>query len=181
MPGPVSLPLHRHPATAGPAGQALTVDYALGPLGLALNYRFRGDPAAVRLPARQAAGPADGLWRHTCCEAFAAAAGAPAYREFNFSPSGQWAAYRFSDYRQRDAAAPAGELAAPTVALRADGFDLCATIPAALLPAGRRLQIGLSAVIEQADGGKTYWALAHGGEHPDFHLRPTFLVELHLP
>ena len=30
------------------------------------------DPAAIRLPPAAPAGPADGLWQHTCCEAFIA-------------------------------------------------------------------------------------------------------------
>ena len=100
------------------------------------------------------------------------------YCEFNFSPSGQWAAYRFTRYRERDPSfAPATE---PKLSftLLADGFELCASVPAALLPPGKSLQIGLCAVVEASDGGKSYWALAHGAAQPDFHLRQSFVLTL---
>ncbi|MCL2636380.1 MAG: DOMON-like domain-containing protein [Betaproteobacteria bacterium] len=181
MPGSASQPLRPHPATPGLAGDRLTVAYRLGPAGIELHYRFRGDPATLRLPFRQAAGPADGLWRHTCCEAFVAAAAAPSYREFNFSPSGQWAVYRFADYRQRaDGDSPPAPLPPIGFSRRPDGFDLRATLPRALLPAGP-LQLGLSAVIERADGGKDYWALAHDSEQADFHRRQSFIIHLSQP
>ncbi len=159
----------------------LTVHVSQSPAGIELHYRFHGDPATLRLPVPQAAGPADGLWRHTCCEAFVAAAAAPSYREFNFSPAGRWAIYRFTDYRRRDDSAPPPTPLPPVgFSRRPDGFDLRATIPRALLPAGL-LQLGLSAIIERADGGKDYWALAHGSEQPDFHLRQTFIIHLSQP
>jgi hypothetical protein len=144
---------------------------------LALRYRVTGAPGQLRLPAEQPPGPADGLWQHTCCEAFVAEDG-EAYREFNFSPSGQWAAYRFTGYRERDNAfVPA---AAPAIAFTAlaDGFELRATVPAALLPSCPLLQIGLTTVIEAADGSKSYWALAHRAAQPDFHVRQSFALTL---
>ena len=61
----------------------------------------------------------------------------------------------------------------------ADGFQLDATLPADLLPASQTLVIGLSVVIEAADGSKSYWALAHGASQPDFHLRQSFALTLH--
>lgn len=123
--------------------------------------------------------PADGLWQHTCCEAFIAGKDCSAYREYNFSPSGQWACYRFTGYRQRDPAFTASSR--PPIVLRpeADGFQLDATLPADLLPASQTLVIGLSVVIEAADGSKSYWALAHGASQPDFHLRQSFALTLH--
>ena len=35
-------------------------------------------------------------------------------------------------------------------------------------------EIGLSAVIEEIDGTKSYWALAHGKGPPDFHNSACF-------
>jgi len=160
----------------------MTIEWTLSRARLDLHYRFAGDPATLCLPAAQIPGPADGLWRRTCCEAFIAASETTAYDEYNFSPAGQWAAYRFTAYRQRDPAAPP-PAALPPIEFRrrADGFDLRAAIPASLLPAGGPLRLGLSAVIERADGGMDYWALAHGGERPDFHQRQTFILELERP
>lgn len=145
--------------------------------GLVLSYRVTCPPTDLRLPASQPPGPADGLWQHTCCEAFVAEAGT-AYREFNFSPSGQWAAYRFTGYRERDAVSPPGAEPQLSFTPLADGFELRATLPAALLPPGNALQLGLTAVIEAADGNKSYWALAHCAAQPDFHVRQSFALTL---
>jgi hypothetical protein len=101
--------------------------------------------------------------------------------EFNFSPSGQWAAYAFSDYRQRaQTLDPAG---APKI--RIDQNTSCLTLEALLsanaLPLAMRwqpLHLGLSAVVENRDGRLSYWALCHPAGTPtpkaDFHLRSTF-------
>jgi hypothetical protein len=168
-----------HPASPCRAvGRIEAVVTLSGDGGLALRYRVHGAPEAIRLPPPQPAGPADELWRHTCCEAFIATVDGPDYREFNFSPAGQWAAYRFTGYRERDAGfSPA---AAPRISLQrlADGFQLDARLAPALLPAERTLALGLSTVIETSDGSKSYWALAHGAARPDFHLRQSFILTL---
>ena len=67
---------------------------------LKLTYRFSGDLEALRLPEPRSAARTDGLWRHTCFEAFIGHSGAGDYWEYNFSPSGAWAAYHFSGYRE---------------------------------------------------------------------------------
>ena len=149
--------------------------------GLAVSYRLYGDLGQIRIPETTSPSTADGLWRHTCLEAFVAAVDRPEYREFNFSPSGQWASYRFSAGRQRDF----GFLppVAPQVAFRrcADGFCLDALIGPELLPGGATLNIGLTAVIEARDGSKSYWALTHCAAQPDFHLRQSFSLTLQRP
>jgi len=33
-------------------------------------------------------------------------------------------------------------------------------------------------VIKLKNGEKSYWALAHRGKQPDFHLRESFVVEM---
>lgn len=99
------------------------------------------------------------------------------YREFNFSPSGEWAVYDFAGYRERiESAIPV----APQISLAqaSDAVELRVLIPAALLPGGAVLQVGLTAVLEAADGSKTYWALAHAAAQPDFHLRQSFALTL---
>lgn len=175
------LPLHRHAANPAPAGLDLAVAASFLPDGgLRLDYRLGGAVDQLQVPAVGPAGFADGLWQHTCCEAFVAAPDGPGYDEFNFSPSGRWAAYRFADYRQRAAAWQPP--AAPAIALHdaPDGLHLVAELPAALLPAGR-LHLGLSVVAEARDGGKSYWALAHAAPQPDFHLRAGFALRLERP
>lgn len=158
---------------------ALSVDLAWlqGAHGLQLHLRYtvKGDMDHLRLPTPVAPGPADGLWQHTCFEAFVGMAGQAAYREFNFSPSGQWAAYHFHDQRQRDRAAEAAALPLqPGISLcPADtGLTLLATLPLHALPApGLAWELGLSAVIETQGGQLSYWALRHPGQRPDFHHR----------
>ena len=149
--------------------------------GLAVSYRLYGDPGNIRIPETMFPSTADGLWHHTCLEAFVAAVDSPEYREFNFSPSGQWASYRFSASRQRDF----GFIppVAPQIAFhrRADGYRLDAVIARELLPADAILNIGLTAVIEARDGSKSYWALTHCAAQPDFHLRQSFSLTLQRP
>ncbi|MGD2056793.1 MAG: hypothetical protein PVJ15_08295, partial [Gammaproteobacteria bacterium] len=67
---------------------------------LALGFALEGELSALRIPEWLAPRRADHLWRHTCFEAFVMAGAGPGYREFNFSPSGEWAAYAFQGYRQ---------------------------------------------------------------------------------
>lgn len=40
------------------------------------------------------------------------------------------------------------------------------------------LRVGLSAVIEERRGAKSYWALAHPAGKPDFHHSDCFALEL---
>jgi hypothetical protein len=181
VPGRAPSVLLRHPAAPGRTDFRLSVSLAASEHGLDLVYRFLGDLSALLIPPPVSPASADELWQHTCCEAFLAKESGTAYREYNFSPSGQWACYRFSDYRQRDdsfvpEAAPSTEFQPLD-----DGFQLHANIPAPLLPPGPLLRLGLSAVIEAADGSKDYWALAHAAERPDFHLRQTFTLSLSRP
>src|SRR5215471_14541747 len=67
--------------------------------GLILNYLVCGTIDDLRIPPIMATVRNDGLWRHTCLEAFIRASPGVMYYEFNFAPSTQWAAYRFSSYR----------------------------------------------------------------------------------
>ncbi|MEF8703091.1 MAG: DOMON-like domain-containing protein [Candidatus Accumulibacter sp. UW26] len=180
--------LLRHPATAAPVIRMIEV-HAVRTFGgdLELAYCLRGDMARLLIPAPRPAGPVDGLWEHSCFEAFVGVVGESAYHEFNFSPSGQWAAYAFSGYRQPN---PARSLLVPPqidARLFAGRLELEVVLPAAALPptAGNAtLQIGLCAVIEAADtvdGSHSYWALGHPAALPDFHLRDGFALELAPP
>lgn len=171
-----------HAASPPPAGLALTAAAAFGPDGsLRLDYHLAGAIDQLLVPAAGPAGFADGLWQHTCCEAFVATVDGSGYDEFNFSPDGRWAAYRFIDYRRRDEAWQPP--AAPRIDCRrtADGLRLIADLPAALLPAAASLQLALTAVVETRDGAKSYWALAHAAPQPDFHLRASFALRLDRP
>lgn len=159
---------------------AIEVEMALNPeSGLWLRYELSGDLMPLLIPASQPPGAKDGLWQHTCFELFIAGESDAGYHEFNFSPSGQWAAYAFSDYRVRKLWEVNQE---PTISLtRTSGcLALEAVIAADLLPAnaGKPFQVGLSAVIETDDGNLSYWALHHPLAQPDFHHRAGFACTL---
>ena len=152
--------------------------------GLVFFYQISGDMVRLRIPTPQAQSHSDGLWEHTCCEAFVALAGEPAYREFNFSPSGQWAAYAFSGYRRLQQSSAASTAPQISARLTEGRLQLSATLAAELLPPGAAtaaLQIGLTAVIESSDtvaGARSHWALRHTAGPADFHRRDTFVLEL---
>jgi len=152
--------------------------------GLAFFYQISGDMVRLRIPTPQTRSRSDPLWEHTCCEAFVALAGETAYREFNFSPSGQWAAYAFFDYRRLQENSPARTAPQISATLTDGRLQLFATLAADLLPPGAAtagLQIGLSAVIESSDtvaGARSYWALRHAAGPADFHRRDTFVLAL---
>ncbi|MDM7942618.1 MAG: DOMON-like domain-containing protein [Hydrogenophaga sp.] len=176
-------PLHCHPAT--PAGLPLRVTVAVdsNSQGLQLRYTVSGNTAALRLPTATEPGPADGLWQHTCLEAFVAPEAGESYREFNFSPSGQWAAYRFAGERQHDPSTKA-VLPAPRMqlAITPSQLTLDVHLPAAALPSpAATLRLALCAVIEEHDGRLSYWALQHPQTRPDFHHPAGRSLRLALP
>lgn len=172
-----------HPQTPCPAIEALTVTTDVqaqeGRWGVLLHYLVQGDTAQLRVPLKSAnAGPADNLWRHTCFEAFLNRPGETAYTEFNFSPSGQWAAYAFKDERERDTQVV--EIISPRIELAQSpkALSLRAWMPLPEVQLGQTLNLGLSAVIETQDGSLSYWALHHTDARPDFHRKAGWTASL---
>ncbi|MFZ0348624.1 MAG: DOMON-like domain-containing protein [Pseudolabrys sp.] len=150
------------------------------PEGLVLSYKLSGRVDDVYLPAVRPTARGDELWQQTCFEAFVRASSGSEYYEFNFSPSTQWAVYRFTDYR--NGMCVAAEVSTPPIDVRLDAQSF--TLQAALaldhlsLPRESSWRLGLSAVIEETNGNKTYWALAHPPGKPDFHHKDAFAYEL---
>src|SRR5262245_63050261 len=66
---------------------------------IVLRYVLDADLDKLRVPEVTTPARADGLWRHTCFEIFIRKPQSASYCELNFSPSGEWAAYRFAGYR----------------------------------------------------------------------------------
>ena len=146
---------------------------------LALVWRLAGDLAALRIPGAATALPPERLWAHTCFEAFVGTPGEAAYREFNFSPNGQWMRFDFCGYRQRveSPVLPAPQI---TPRLAGDVLELAVRLGAEQLPPGE-LCVGLTAVVESADGRHSYWSLRHPAGQPDFHHREGFALALRVP
>lgn len=164
-----------HPQTPARRGDQVEAKARRTPDGdLALEYRLA--LASLRLPPPAPRQPAHGLWRATCCEVFVLEGAGPGYREFNLSPSGAHAAYRFAAYREGMAELA---LADPDIRLEWQGDILLlqAMLPAAALPRAP-WRLGLSVVAERGDGSMAYWALGHAAEKPDFHHPDSFLLEL---
>ena len=156
-----------------------------GDAHLRFRYALDADLSALRIPAIRSPRQADELWKHTCFEAFiAAAAGGDEYRELNFSPSTEWAAYSFEKYRQGMTSVTLPS--PPRIDVTRSGPQLVveARIPTqALLPerwrtSPAKLRIALSAVIEDESGRITYWALKHAPDKPDFHHAAGFILEV---
>lgn len=151
-----------------------------GRSGMTLDYLLEGDLAALTLP-RPGERTTDPLWKHTCFEAFVRAAGADSYYEFNFATSLRSAAYAFDSYRSGMRALD--EAADERLAAQLDtnrcrlevGLDL-ACLPD--LSSDTVWRLGLSAVIEDANGGLSYWALLHPPGKPDFHHAESCALEL---
>ena len=115
------------------------------------------------------------LWRTTCFEAFLRAEGENPYREWNFAPSTQWAAYDFANYRDERTEA---DVTAPYIRTE-DNLTWWGLGASIAVPADQQWQLGLSAILEERDGTKSYWALAHPeGNKPDFHHPVCFAARL---
>ena len=72
-----------------------------------------------------------------------------------------------------------GAIAAPAIDVQRTANGLALEARFALPPLScMELAIGLSAVVEDADGGLSYWALRHPSAQPDFHLREGFVLSL---
>jgi len=170
-----------HTITVSTPVRSIHIEVELQTQGvLKLKYELTGDLAQIQIPAPQPPTAVDGLWEHTCFEVFVAVEGNPGYREFNFSPSGQWAAYAFSDYRVRSdwivCQMPVIGFAQTNGHLLLEAVIVAADLPHNL--EGKPFRLSLTAVIEANDGSRSYWALHHPEARPDFHHRDGFILSL---
>lgn len=147
---------------------------------LALSYIVTGKISDVRMPPVLVTARNEELWRHTCFEAFVRASSGAEYYEFNFAPSAQWAAYWFSSYRS--GMCVVAEIATPPIEVQSSPD--CYTLQASLeldrlsgLPRKAMWRLGLSALIEDTSGHKSYWALKHPPGKPGFHHADCFAYE----
>ena len=155
--------LFRHPDTPPGAIHMIDAELQRFPRGALATFRAAGDVSQLVIPAPAPPIRTDGLWKTTCFEVFVADSG-ETYCEYNLSPSGAWAAYEFNGYRQvmrnQDA----------TVQIETSQNNKLLTVSAKIesefpLPS----QVGLTAVIEEADGAIRYWSTAFAPGKPDFH------------
>ena len=211
-----ALPLVPHPDAPPAAIGSVTCLISWQSAGLwCFDYLVGEPPEALRMPAAVPPARTHGLWERTCFELFLRQADSDSYYEFNFSPSGEWAAFGFDSYRSGMAeiavATPliistdrqqfelamgrhltdlgmdpesASSLAAmkngPSAA-PAQTYALSACLEDPAFGASGPWVAAISAVIEEADGTKSYWALAHPPGEPDFHHPDCFVLDLPPP
>jgi hypothetical protein len=175
------LPLRLHPDSLSLAATHVNVDVARPHAGsLVLCYFVTGKIGGLRLPPIAPPMRTTELWQRTCFEAFVRCPASDIYYEFNFAPSTQWAAYQFDGYRS--GMREASGISAPAIAVKASSalFRLQASLELSQLsglPSDARWRLGLSALIEEANGRKSYWALTHSPGKPDFHHPDCFAHE----
>lgn len=155
--------LVRHPDT--PPGAIHTVEAELQrvPGGAVATFRAIGDVARLVIPPPAPPVRTAGLWQSTCFELFVAGDG-ESYREFNFSPSGAWAAYAFDAHRcgMRDAKA--------IVKIDSSHNNKVLTLIAKIKSEyPEPAHVGLTAVILETAAVTRYWATAFAPGEPDFH------------
>lgn len=175
------LALRHHPDSLSLVATHIDVDLVRPHAGsLVLCYFVTGKIGGLRLPPIAAPVRAEELWQRTCFEAFVRCEASDIYYEFNFAPSTQWAAYQFDGYRS--GMREASGVSAPAIAVKTSSalFRLQASFELGQLsdlPRDARWRLGLSALIEDTSGSKSYWALAHPPGKPDFHHPDCFAHE----
>src|ERR1700686_616462 len=111
--------LRLHPDSLCVAATQIEADIAPPrPGSLILSYVVSGRVGDLRLSPAVAAARSRVLWRPTCFEAFVRPSAGTGYYEFNFSPSTQWAAYRFDSHRSGMRVAT--EISTPRIEVRSN-------------------------------------------------------------
>ncbi|MFL6814465.1 MAG: DOMON-like domain-containing protein [Bradyrhizobium sp.] len=174
----MKVELSLHPDCKPGSIADLSVEVAHDGNAWRLSYIVTGRISHLVLPEPADPRRAEDLWQTTCFEAFIRHATGDAYGEFNFSPSRAWAAYHFDSHRSgmREIELPKD----PEIRIeRSEGL---LTLEAALTVTkeftGDDLRLNLAAVIEEKDGTKSYWAVAHPPGEPDFHHPNCFVAPL---
>jgi hypothetical protein len=146
---------------------------------LRARWRVEGSRQLV-VPPFAGKGRTDDLWQTTCFELYLKPLGGEAYCELNLSPSERWNAYDFDGYRAGMRERPFPHEPECTIRLGSTFAIFDAAIPLAGLP-DQDCAMGLSAILEEQGGVKSYWALAHPEGKPDFHAPACFAVALAAP
>jgi hypothetical protein len=131
-------------------------------------------PAPASLPGRK-----DRLWEETCFELFLGVKDSKRYWEFHLSPAGHWNVYRFTSYRKGMREEPAFASLPFRVRTEPEVLGLSLDLNLGkIIPAGKAMEVAVSAVIKTVRGRTSHWALAHPGPRPDFHRRDGFLLTI---
>ena len=170
-----------HPEMQSKSVQSVEVEIIRATNTILLMYGVDGAESLL-LPAFERE-RRDNLWNSTCFELFLKPE-SRGYVEFNFAPLSAWNAYSFVDWRMgRRAYQPDSE--PQIIDSRTDGrresfprrYELDVVIsPDVLLLAPAA--VSLAAILQEEDGTKSYWALAHPPGEPNFHHPDCFVARL---
>jgi len=178
--------LEPHPDTPSKSGfQVYAFAKRWNPLELVLTFSIRDSVPKIAWYEPTQEGRYDELWKHSCFEAFVQPVARDDYVELNFAPEKRWALYDLDGYRS-------GLRNSAEAALRDMRFTsqeqlsyaVCSMRVTLDLPpsfADVPWNVGLSTIIEETDGTKSYWALAHAPGPPDFHNADCFIATLPAP
>jgi len=149
---------------------------------LEVRYEITGDLQMIDIPGRKReASRVKGLWENTCLELFLAARDCDRYWEVNLCPSGDWNVFRFDRYdEERSADKLVEEVLFNSLPVRiqkgSGSFSLAFEFSLdGIIQGDQVIEVGVSAVTAAP---KTYWALAHCGSMPNFHIRDSFTINL---
>ncbi len=129
-------------------------------------------------------GRQESLWQSTCFELFLRPQSG-GYDEYNFAPTFGWSAYRFVDWRKGMKPLPLHN-DPHMVDSRIDDrkldfperYELDVFLELNVLPSSGG-KASFTAVIEESDGCKSYWALVHPpGDTPNFHHPACFALKV---
>lgn len=175
--------LLRHPRDRFPSD--ITIDATARLVGdgqISARFTVSGELGTVDIPDLSPnPNRKDGLWEHTCFEVFIRPPDQKSYIEYNLSPTRDWAAYAFQDYRKGMKDAEVGERPTMRTLASTDQFVLDALFdfsPPKGSAASSSLHIGLSAILAGMDGTVSHWALAHAPGKPDFHHSDCFALQI---
>ncbi len=150
---------------------------------LHVRFEIKDPQSLIQFESREAK-RRDELWRSTCFECFFSVSGRADYWELNFTRGGSWNLYYFTDYRQSldSSPKPSWEMRIENIKIdvnsgRTDVLSACIPL-SSLEMIGKKLDVGLTSVVELKNSKKYYYALAHIGDQPDFHQRETFKCSL---
>ncbi|NQY14129.1 MAG: DOMON-like domain-containing protein [Henriciella sp.] len=172
------IQLQSHAIAPCPWVSALTVEVERAGDAISILFHVQGALSKIRFPTDNGGQRRDELWTTTCFEAFFRAPGEDQYLEFNFAPNGDWAAFRFDGYRANMA-----DLDCPAPEIETQISDSAArvrvTLPDGLFePKAALILFGPTAILEDIDGTRSFWAIHHALNKPDFHHIDTFKMTL---
>ncbi|MBD2413064.1 hypothetical protein FACHB389_02050 [Nostoc calcicola FACHB-389] len=146
---------------------------------LSISYTLTGDLKEIVLAKPARPSRKHQLWENTCFEFFLGIKNSQQYWEFNLSPAGHWNVYRFDGYRQGMREETALTILPFNVENNPDKLVLTLSLDLdQMISSEQIIEVGITTVVKNRDGGVTYWALTHRGAEADFHLRDSFILEL---